>query len=70
MGQTVNLLTYVFGGSNPSSPTNSEIRFTTVDWTFELIGQGWAQVRNCSRTKAGRPQEGPGNAEVAQLIEH
>ena len=21
MGQTVNLLTYVFGGSNPSSPT-------------------------------------------------
>ena len=26
MGQTVNLLTYVFGGSNPSSPTkNAEV---------------------------------------------
>ena len=25
MGQTVNLLTYVFGGSNPSSPTIAEV---------------------------------------------
>ena len=26
MGQTVNLLAYAFGGSNPSSPTTNEIR--------------------------------------------
>ena len=25
MGQTVNLLAYAFGGSNPSSPTQAEV---------------------------------------------
>ena len=28
MGQTVNLLVYTFGGSNPSSPTKSPIKFS------------------------------------------
>ena len=28
MGQTVNLLVFTFGGSNPSSPTKSPIKFS------------------------------------------
>ena len=33
MGQTVNLLVYTFGGSNPSSPT--KVRRNRSDFSFE-----------------------------------
>ena len=38
MGQTVNLLVYTFGGSNPSSPTVFEGRKTLVWLLLRIIG--------------------------------
>ena len=60
MGQTVNLLAYAFGGSNPSLPTKKSA--------------GWSCTGPRSRSKGGE-REGLTLircifAEVAQLIEH
>jgi hypothetical protein len=41
MGQTVNLLTYVFGGSNPSAPT------------IQTVKAGW-MYQKCGSSSAGR----------------
>ena len=54
MGQTVNLLVFTFGGSNPSSPTNAD-RATAGD---------------AERLQASMSVRPGRNAEVAQLIEH
>ena len=35
MGQTVNLLAYAFGGSNPSSPTISSLNYAEVAQLIE-----------------------------------
>ena len=43
MGQTVNLLAYAFGGSNPSSPTNSCGRGSSRVSTFGLRVSGMAR---------------------------
>ena len=74
MGQTVNLLVYTFGGSNPSSPTKSpkadrsgfyfekrSFRASRVQWKLVYIAE--AQPKN--------PQIFKENfAEVAQSVEH
>ena len=56
LGQTVNLLSFDFGGSNPSAPT----------LTFSDIIRSLAE-----RCVSAAQKRGDGiNAEVAQLIEH
>ena len=73
MGQTVNLLVYTFGGSNPSSPTKSpkadrsgfyfekrSFRASRVQWKLVYIAE--AQPKN--------PQNSKKFAEVAQSVEH
>ena len=54
MGQTVNLLSFDFGGSNPSAPTKSK-------WLLNAFS---FNLKKC--IKGGRLKI----AEVAQLIEH
>ena len=61
MGQTVNLLAYAFGGSNPSLPTKKVpvgvARFPVVPACGHRGGRGLTLIRYIF-------------AEVAQLIEH
>ena len=40
MGQTVNLLVYTFGGSNPSSPTLSSVRITVSTQDSQSCNRG------------------------------
>ncbi len=43
MGQTVNLLAYAFGGSNPSLPTKKQCGSSSVDraLAFQAEGRGF-----------------------------
>ena len=48
MGQTVNLLVYAYGGSNPSAPT-VRARFIFLNYQFKKEAQ-----HNCESSSAGR----------------
>ena len=53
MGQTVNLLVYTFGGSNPSSPTKSGSSSVGRALAFQAKGRGFEprlplKLRQCS----------------------
>ena len=66
MGQTVNLLAYAFGGSNPSLPTQGfERKFAD----FSCKPSGETNLFDLSRG-AAENAEFRRNAEIAQLVEH
>ena len=44
MGQTVNLLVYTFGGSNPSSPTRSPTKYRSGFYFEKEFSKGNAEV--------------------------
>ena len=44
MGQTVNLLVFTFGGSNPSSPTRSPITFSGFYFEKAEFSKKFAEV--------------------------
>ena len=44
MGQTVNLLVFTFGGSNPSSPTRSPITFSGFYFEKAIFSKTQAEV--------------------------
>ena len=83
MGQTVNLLVFTFGGSNPSSPTSSLKFFCYVLKSFlslflrdfkagesggrELPFGNDRPMVRCPTQKSPKRNE---KAEVAQLVEH
>ena len=83
MGQTVNLLVFTFGGSNPSSPTSSLKFFCYVLKSFlslflrdfkagesggrELPFGNDRPTVRCPTQKSPKRNE---KAEVAQLVEH
>ena len=67
MGQTVNLLVYTFGGSNPSSPTKSKRIRKGILRKLKPRNRGFLNYESfglLTRALSGN------NAEVAQLIEH
>ena len=67
MGQTVNLLVYTFGGSNPSSPTKSKRIRKGILRKLKPRNRGFLNYESfglLTRALSGD------NAEVAQLIEH
>ena len=72
MGQTVNLLVYTFGGSNPSSPTRSP---THIDRAFTLKSGVFAQVESnegllALPRRSRKTHNFKEIAEVAQSVEH
>ena len=78
MGQTVNLLVYTFGGSNPSSPTSSENFQPYGSWPGGCIKCGvFVQAESNGnlftlprRSQKTRKKFEEFFAEVAQLVEH
>ena len=72
MGQTVNLLVFTFGGSNPSSPTESPTTYRSGFYfekrNFRLKKKEvcFGAVRGTTRQWAKRNKK----AEVAQSVEH
>ena len=63
MGQTVNLLTYVFGGSNPSSPTiNAEVA--------QLIEHQPSKLRVASLSLVFRSNRKRINRQCSSGVEH
>ena len=68
MGQTVNLLVYTFGGSNPSSPTKPR---QNTDRGFILKSGVFVQVESSGNSDtAEKPKISKKFAEVAQSVEH
>ena len=74
MGQTVNLLVFTFGGSNPSSPTkarqNTDRAFTLKSGVFVQVerNENWFTLPRHSRKTRKIFKEN--FAEVAQSVEH
>ena len=72
MGQTVNLLVYTFGGSNPSSPTkprqNTARGFVLKSGVFVQVESN--EIHLHCRGAAEKTRISKGIAEVAQSVEH
>ena len=67
MGQTVNLLSFDFGGSNPSAPTQSRGDFLRKFCARQVN----ACIRNLAKPKLAQDFSRKKNlAEIAQSIEH
>ena len=72
MGQTVNLLVFTFGGSNPSSPTRSPITFSGFYFqkrSFRASREQWKFIY-IAEAQPKNPKISKKFAEVAQLVEH
>ena len=54
MGQTVNLLAYAFGGSNPSLPTNCGSSSVDRALAFQAEGRGFESRLNCGSSSVDR----------------
>ena len=72
MGQTVNLLVFTFGGSNPSSPTRSPITFSGFYFekrSFRASREQWKFIY-IAEAQPKNPKISKKFAEVAQSVEH
>ena len=55
MGQTVNLLSFDFGGSNPSPPTSVEdFAELSASRVHKLLCQGDAEISSCGNSSVDR----------------